>query len=281
DKTHVIYEDHIIQGADANTFREAAPDSNYYVDTNSVFYIDRRLDDVAAEHFEVLISAQGNSGYGVERKGIDNRVFFYGKLIEGADGASFQFTSNNQSLYVQDNNAVYYLDKVVPGAQPECFHAYPDFGEYGLNICDNALAVFYRGKPLNGANPKSFKLVDSDHKLFRDEDKAYIEGKEVFKGLDIGSIKMMDDNYIVDKNGAYIANTKTTVLIENADPKTFKTLGKGYAKDKNHVYHYNYSANAKVIKGADPKTFVVTRFNENVEYDAKDAQHQYRWGRRH
>lgn len=281
DNDQVIYQGHTILGADANSFREAAPDSNYYRDKNRIFYIDQPLDGVRAEHFEVITHAGTSTGYGIERAGSQPKVFFYGKLIQGADGANFEYISEGEGFYGIDKNAVFYQETRVPNAEPECFSVYPNFNEYGLNSCEKNPAIFYRGKPLDGANPNTFKLIDLDHKLFTDENKAYIDGKEVFQNLDIDSLQIMQDRYVLDNNGAYISDTQNSQLIQGADPATFTALGKGYAKDKNHVYYYDYSSHAKVMNGADPSTFVVVSFTENVEYDAKDHQHEYRWGKQY
>jgi hypothetical protein len=58
-------------------------------------------------------------------------------------------------------------------------------------------------------------------------------------------------------------------IVENADPKTFKSIAESYGKDKSNVFY-----GIKIIKGADLKTFHVLKNKDS----AQDKRHKYYLG---
>lgn len=57
--------------------------------------------------------------------------------------------------------------------------------------------------------------------------------------------------YAKDKNSVFYIKSK----IENADPKTFETIKRGYSKDNNHIF-----LDDEVVIHANPKTFQLLEF---------------------
>jgi len=68
-------------------------------------------------------------------------------------------------------------------------------------------------------------------------------------------------------------------IVKKADPKTFKVLKAGYAKDKDSVFFSAYNGNeAKIVIGADPYTFQV--LGSDFYAEAKDKNTTYYWGKK-
>ena len=150
--------------------------------------------------------------------------------------------------------------------------------------------VYYRGKEIEGANPKTIKLLSNgvskdgkniyfEDELFKTGDNFYNIGKNYFRHdnkiyvvyyselsqlqafypyrieeieeIDISTAKVIGKNYIKDKNGIYYIGGK----ISGADMKSFKVLNEFFSKDKNSAYF-----NLDKIKGADAKTFKVLQY---------------------
>lgn len=78
---------------------------------------------------------------------------------------------------------------------------------------------------------------------------------------DLSLFKQLYENYYQYANKVYYYKEDKFVEISGADPKTFKTLKRGYSIDANYVYYIG-----KRIEGSDPETFKISFFSE-VESD--------------
>lgn len=209
------------------------------------------------------------------------------------------------SGYRKDQNAVYYDDWQIEGADSDTFQFIGDdiWGYYDIiNFAKDKYAVYGNGKIWDGVDPESFKILGRSY--YKDKSNLYYMGHKI-EGADSKSFVVPEKGNVSDKYYIYIEsdpvaknelgievmgyysknNTKVfykMVEIPGADPETFNYLGglsgdiiisRGYAIDNNAVYF-----NGIKIEDADPKTFHELKPNRVGYYE--DKNNQYAFGKK-
>jgi|GEM_PF-5796404 len=205
-----------------------------------------------------LVLEKGNYGdYGTD--GIN--IYIGGFVIKGADVNSFKIL---KKYYSADKNTVFFFNKVVNGADRKSFRVfdYDEYSPYEYCAADKN-NLYKRGVKFTDANPKKVRFLEG---FIADDKNVYDNNGFLIKGRDGKTFQVLNQNkhyyYTKDKNGGYDVNGK----IEGSDGKTFQYLGENYSKDKNNVYYYSTK-----IEGVDAKTFQVvslcfTKDKNNVYY---------------
>lgn len=241
-----------------------------------------------------------SSGYTIK----EDKVYLDGKMIVGADPATFQSLTGNlqsnisvyENPYTKDKNKVYYRGELVKDANPGTVEVIDD---YKLWLKDKS-SVFYEGIKLEGVSSGNFILKNNSY-IFT-PDKIFYRSKEI-KGADSNSFILLRDSIAKDKNNIYYddrvifpqADTQSfqmypedgyasrygfdqkhlydpymEVTYRDVDIESFKGFERGYYTDNNAVYT-DVSGNLVKLEGANPKTFVVTDWNEETQSDANDG----------
>jgi len=260
DKNHVYNDGELVKGADPKTFR--------VIKTKSGFY------DLGSDKSHIVMSDGANPACdpGSLRQlsssaswQIDDKCIYYeGKLVKGGDPNSLKVLDKMAEEYAEDNNHVYYMGKPIIGADVKTFSRL----KYDFSKDKNH--VYFFGELVKGANPASFKLIldpGSDGSFERDDKHVYFQGK-LIRGANPSSFRVLDkidplSNYSETSNHVYSENK----IIPGASPKTFQVLGLGFAKNEKHVYLYGDIV--KFVK--DPKTFELLPGGEC----ARDKYHFY------
>ena len=198
---------------------------------------------------------------------------FQGKLVEGADFATFRVLTGpdpylgsipcgHDSGYAVDRFHVYWYGAIIAGADPNTF-SYLQFG-YSLDTAH----VYYRREIVSGADPRTFAHIDGEY--FRDSAHVFLRGaavKEahpenfsvlskswflqdrlardavhVFFGATI--VYQADPKDLVDLSGPYWMSNQTIFFketpLKEADATSFRTASKGeqafWAEDKAHYF---------------------------------------------
>lgn len=130
----------------------------------------------------------------------------------------------------------------------------------------NGTHVFYGANQIKGAAIDSFECFFN---IWAKDDKNCFIGGTKLKNADVNTFSALNYTYAKDCESVWVLGGK----IKGADVATFKvcddgkkSLGKtskyesfapyGFGKDKHSVYYYNYAGKAKVVKKANPETFV-------------------------
>ncbi len=205
-----------VEGADAETFRPL--DCSYYgKDKNHAFFKSDIMNDVDITSFVCL-----NSNSVVNYVKDSHSVYYEGKPIIHADPATFEeIASDICPMYAKDKSRVYFYGEEIPSVDLDTFEIL-ERSEIALmkesrfeRICyaKDIKAVYSNEKIINFANPENFHRLNGNY---------LADDKHVWKTITI-------DSSLVD------------VLLEHADPLTFKDLGHGFSKDATRVY-YNASS---------------------------------------
>jgi hypothetical protein len=265
--------------------------------------------DVARQVLEAVAQARRvDRGFHV----IDGQVVFLdsnpgeGKIkrtVAEADVKTFRACeqpANSFALFAVDGQHVFmgelYSVVVITDADPATFEVLTPTGRFSRD----ANRVYYMGVALEGADPASFKVVQSP--FGRDDRRAYVgtlpipvQDIATWAPLERGLApdpwyrshrekypqpreKLSGDGWSKDSKQVYWGES----LVHGADAATFETCGRFYAKDGHHVYH-----SGSVVPGADPATFVAhdgpfigdTGIPSGPGPDAHDAEREYESGR--
>jgi len=203
----------------------------------------------------------------------DRKVgYFFQKPIPNSEGSSFEVLSHNHS---KDSRNVYYSwtisdgpatpgIRVIKAADPGSFTV------VGLMYyATDENHAYYQGKPLEAADPVSFKKWDEyiiDYST--DSTHVYFEEK-LIKEADKASFRLLTDGYAQDNHTIFYGDK----FIKNADLLSFTVLKSGYAKDAKRVYY-----DGKILSGAETGSFALV--DNEADRDAADKTHSYHEGQR-
>ncbi len=141
----------------------------------------------------------------------------------------------------------------------------------GAYAKDNS-RVYFSGRPIVGAEVKSFQLIKVDSQIIQDiysrDDKNVYRGTQNLKISDPNSFKLFAGGYSLDSMYVY----HDEVVVPGADPTSFQVIGKGYnwfGLDSQHVYYFG-----KILTDADALTFKILSF-PNEKLFAKDKNHHF------
>jgi hypothetical protein len=211
-----------------------------------------------------------------------NHVYWRGRVIENADGATFRPLNREYSV---DGKHIFNGAKVLSTSDPQTFRILED--EYVLD-CDS---VYFQGKVISGADSKTFTTIG--HYYGKDKNAVYNSGRisseisdpETFRLLAApekkgkgwpGFFDDADYQYLwgCDKDYYYREGRK----IDSADYSTFTLLDDGYghyARDRYHVFYCGFP-HSFIVEGADVATFEV--LNKYMDI-AKDRNNYYEDGK--
>ena len=183
-----------------------------------------------------------NSGY-QEKNGTYVYVLSYegttrDNPIEGVDPETFVILDKNG--YAKDKLRVYYKGYPVEGANPLSFERITE--HYGKD----ADHVYYELELVPGADPATFKVFETQ--WGRDVHDIYLQYRPL-EACDPSTFEILAESWQRDSKCVYFQGRKTP----DADPASFVVLNFSFGKDKNHVY----SNDPVIIEGADPVTFKV------------------------
>jgi len=219
-----------IEGADPDTFDVI--DQSYAKDINNVYYDGKPVAGAKPSSVTLVTSElNGNtadSGYLIS----DDKVFCYGKVIEGADPTSFSYLFGS---YAMDKDYLYYyIDikiprKATPTTLPNANDLYIRHGEQ----------VIYQGEVINN-EASSFKIINDEYS--KDATHVYYRG-EIVEGMVSDGFTVISPYYRKDKNQAYFFSTP----IPESDSDTFEVLNDAISKDQRNLYY-----NGNIIENKKP-----------------------------
>lgn len=256
-----------------------------------------------------LAKGIANTGYSIA----NNRAYYGGKRIDGADGASFVILDNDKfghsmSWYAKDRSHFYYQGVAVDGAIPDNFKKVEINGDiYWLN----STQVIRDDIVLVGADPNHFygfegdrhdgwtysiggeqyfvysrgkRLPDVDRDTFtpltelvaKDKFHIYERDKIILPEADASSFELLEDHsFGKDKNQIYYLNHLQPFAIKDIDRESFEILDESYIRDKNHVYFIHRYKSIEKLDQIDVTSFEVTPYDESTSSHARDRNHYY------
>lgn len=160
------------------------------------------------------VDSHNTYSYYKTKDGIFNSVIYTEKL-DWVDVDTFIWLS---SLYAKDKNHVYFLAKILEGADSSTFEMINTKDDYSYSV-DKKFTDGSSG----GAYFKNWYAKDNNH--------VYFYGK-IIDWVDLNSFQIVWDWYSKDKDHLYY-NWK---IVKTADPASFKIISDQFQQDKDNYY---------------------------------------------
>lgn len=181
-----------------------------------------------------------SAGYHVRGDKVYYLAGFPGTAVEvgGADISSFEAVD---TTYARDKSAVYHDGRPIPGADPASFELLDRPGFF-----KDRTHVYQRDHPISD-DPARFVLLDGG--LAKDSAAVYWpDGSVLSDDPEHFAIVSNKDHYLFTKDGSAVHVNGNPIA--DADPATFHVLSGAYAQDAGHVFYF-----ADQIVDADAASF--------------------------
>ncbi len=173
--------------------------------------------------------------------------YFLLSHIKNIDTTSIEILEGG---YFKNKQMVYFNEEKLLGADPTSFKIVQS-GAYSYD----KHAVYYLGKKLPKLNPKKIELIN--YQFICDDKTVFYNDTEL--NLNAHNIALLTDDFIKDKSFVYYKNT----LINEADANSFEIINRWFQKDKNRLFHQTTPLELNV------NTFKIE--NETYAYDEQKA----------
>lgn len=134
-------------------------------DSHVVFWSDGSILSEDPTHFAIV----SNADHYLYAKD-DRTVHVNGNPIPAADPATFQVL---QGAYARDNKHAFYFDQPITDADLTSLR--PLAGPYA----GDAVRVYWMGKTIDGANPRTFHVLNANFECSADDQRAYYQQKAI------------------------------------------------------------------------------------------------------
>ena len=248
DSRHVWYRKDIIEGANPQTF--VAPEKNDSL--NFTIGLAHDDHDYYRQNNPLHIADMGSfrqidGSWAVDRQ----NVYFIGleahvgkDIVPIGDYSTFRVLNH---LYAVDAKCAYYKNKIVEGADPKTFVVLDGGNDYG----QDKNCVYYQDRGTTIRNLDALKHRNMGNGLY---ETFHTDGKTVYNpelmampvGTDFSTIHRVERyrDWYADKNRVYYENR----LLSEAKPQTFKVfpihyVSKDYVSNNNKDFNYSYDGN--------------------------------------
>lgn len=156
------------------------------------------------------------------------------------DRRFFDENEKTKIKYWSDGKNVYWLTSLI-APYDESFLVYNDI------FAKNHKDCFMQNMKLKNVDCDSFKVLN--HCFAKDNKYVWCIGGK-FEPVDISTFDVCDDGF--NKS----LSDREVYFSDGSHSKIAKKISSGYAKDNKHVYCYDYSGKAAILKKASPSSFV-------------------------
>ncbi|BBM52608.1 hypothetical protein JMUB3935_1587 [Leptotrichia trevisanii] len=255
-----------VENVDLNTFKIL--NDKYAKDDKSIYFLgNKSFEDVDIKTFEVMPQY-----YSKDKNNVYRPINEWIREINGANPKTIKVL--NQYYSKDDKNVFYDSDKIL-NADVNSFVVLDKENGYAK---DKNL-VYYFGKKIEGANPKTFEIISDG--MYSKDDKNVYATVDIIKGADPQTFRRIPEtNYARDKNTLYyyFGDVKNLGKINEKD---FKVLDNNLVKNGNEMYYLGEKANIKnpekfePIKVSDDKRILYGKDDENIYAVTSDEKHGY------
>ena len=145
-----------------------------------------------------------------------------------ADSNSFEILSD---LYGKDKTYVYFMGKIIEGADLKTFKLFNDgYGE--PSFAKDIRYVYQYGEKVEGADPLTIEAAGIDNNMYLKDARSVFVDNEKIEGADPETFQLVSCGIVKDKNSVYWINLK----LPDVDSASFKLLNCEQFEDKNGIY---------------------------------------------
>jgi len=258
--------------------------SYQYFNTSSYMIQTTDMPSADSKTFELIPNIHSR---GQEYAKDKDQVFFMGKVVAGADPATFELTG---WVMGKDSKAVFRGADMISNDSK-------NFKVEG-NISRDSKYVYNRMDTIHGADPKTYKEIKGRRNLGIDKDHVYCQNEKV-EGSDPRSFRLVGLFYWKDRTGVYDNYCKKLsmdhrtlftmkkgtnylrdkdhiyhgkLIIKDADRSSFRILNNSFSKDKNHVFYYEHVIEDADISSFKPIDAMYAKDKNNIFYTYKKVE---------
>ncbi len=203
-----------------------------------------------------------------------HHLYYNGKAVEGVTVNNLRKEIIDRDIYWFNDTQVIHQDRIIPGANPDDFHTFENFSGWSYSSTNGQTIFYSYDQPLPAVNKDSFTPLNDF--FAKDNRQIFEKEKPILPEADAASFNLLEDHdFARDKDNIYYLATKNPFAIPNADVNTFQILGRGYLKDKNHIYLVHQYQSIETLHQVDVPTFEVTQYDESTKSEARDKNHFY------
>ncbi|MGV8934478.1 MAG: DKNYY domain-containing protein [Gallionellaceae bacterium] len=251
--------------------------SGYSVADNKAYFRGKLIEGADAQSFNMLAE---NDGHYAGFNYATDKHFLYcdGKIVEGAipDGIKKKFI--NTDAYLTNKTQVIYGDKILAGAHPGNFGGFDGFAAWTHSVNNDQYIVFNYGVPLPAVD--KFTFTPLNDYIAKDKLHIFKNHIPILPAADAVSFVLLDNgDFAKDKHHIYYLATKSPFAVKDADPGSFKILERSYLKDKNNVYLVHQYESIEKLEHVIVGSFEATLYDDATNSEARDAKHYYYQGK--
>jgi len=285
DKNHVYYQGHVLAG----------------INPAQVTFLGQRFGQIVLiDGLDQYVAREDRSKSDGYLKDAE-RVYYYGRLLEGANGAYFEWLPFYQSVrdsdhdYARDDQHIYLYGQKVAG-DAKTAH------EIGYGYYSDAKHIYFRGEILQGALPDAFVIhgvfvISNGHIYYRTKPLALdVDTFQVLKHIDGGSIQSCGQStyagsFVMDRHGIYAlhvtgeltrlngaettnSNSPTAYAYQERVRSKSGGAGSTFYKDGHSIYFFDSVAKGSgnlenLLEGDTPTFDAYAVFNRAVVFRDK------------
>lgn len=159
-----------VKDVDVTSFEVIPGFSSLAKDSNFVYFNGDKI-DFSSKNFEFINPKYFKNNIGVGYLGYNGGNDYYVKIINTIDLKTVSVVNNDLNDYIKDANHVYYQGKIIESADPKTFKC------LSPTHCKDSDNVYYWGTIIEGADPDTFKVIDVYYGY--DKNNKYFEEKIV------------------------------------------------------------------------------------------------------
>ena len=274
DINHVYYCNEILEDADPKTFRALSED--YSADSRHVWYRENKIEGANPQTF-VAPEKANSLDISINLAHDDHDYYSQNNPLHVADMGSFWHIDGSWAV---DRQNVYYI-----GLEAEIGKDIVPIGDYStfrvLNhlYAADAKYVYYKNKVVEGADPKTFVVLDGGNDYGQDKNRVYYQDcGTAIRNLDALKHRKMGNGLYetFHTDGKTVYNPKLMPMPVGTDYKTLHRVERyrDWYADKNRVYYEN-----RLLPEANPQTFKVFPIHyvskDYVSNNNKDFDYSY------
>ena len=252
DINHVYFYNEILEDANPKTFR--ALDEDYSADSRHVWY---RKDIIEGANPQTFVAPEKNNSLdiSIDLAHDDHDYYNQNNPLHVADMGSFKRIDGSWAV---DRQNVYYIGleaeigkDIVPIGDFRTFRVLNDF------YAADAKYVYYKNKVVEGADPKTFVVLDGGNDYGQDKNRVYYQDcGTTIRNLDALKHRKMGNGLYetFHTDGKTVYNPKLMPMPVGTDYKTLHRVERyrDWYADKNRVYYEN-----RLLPDANPHTFKI------------------------
>ncbi len=249
--------------------------SGYSVAAGRVYYDGKVIEGADSESFSILEDDRYGSSIAYSAKD-GSHLYHAGVIVQGAIPGNLKRIKINNETYWVNATQVILDDRVLQDANPQEFYGFEnhDYSGWTYSTIGQRYTVYIHGKRLPGVDRDSFTPLSEF--FAKDKNHIFKQDEIILPEANAEDFELLEYyDFGKDKNHIYYLAHLQPFAIKGIDVESFEILERGFLRDKNHVYVTHQYSSITRLEQADAASFEVTGYEDSTDSDARDKNHYY------